>query len=314
MNRSRAGKHVHDQTSFAFKRIDLARPFLKWAGGKRQLLPEIRKHFPLKFGTYFEPFVGAGAVLFDLKPPSAVIGDANEELINCYRVVKSNPEELIRLAGEHERNDSESYFYEQRSLDREPGLTELSAEVRAARIIYLNKAGYNGLFRVNGRGQLNVPYGYHDKPPQIVDPEVIRAVSRYLNEARVEIRIGDFKDAVAAAGSGDFVYFDPPYDREPKSTGFTGYARGGFGREGHKLLKEVCDDLTRRGCRVLLSNSATDFVRELFRNRKRYTVREVNARRSINSDGAGRGKVRELLIFNNYDVTRAELSPVTADA
>jgi DNA adenine methylase len=266
-------------------------------------LKEIRKYIPREFGTYFEPFVGAGAVLFDLQPPQAVINDANEELINCYRVIKSNPEGLIRLAAEHERNDSEEYFYGQRLLDREPGLSGLSAEIRAARVIYLNKAGFNGLFRVNKRGQLNVPYRHHEKPPQIVDPEVIRAVSRYLNEARVEIKRGDFRDAVAGAGSGDFIYFDPPYDRAPKSGSFTAYASGGFGRDEHQALKELCDDLSERGCRVLLSNSDTDLVRDLFRNRRRYSLREVMARRNINSDGSGRGKVSELLIFNKYDVS-----------
>jgi DNA adenine methylase len=303
LRRSRAGKRVPHQPSL-FKRSDLARPFLKWAGGKGQLLKEIRKYIPREFGTYFEPFVGAGAVLFDLQPPRAVINDANEELINCYRVIKSNPEGLIRLAGEHERNDSEEYFYGLRLLDREPGLSGLSAEVRAARIVYLNKAGYNGLFRVNKRGQLNVPYRHHEKPPQIVDPEVICAVSRYLNEARVEIKCGDFRDAVAEAGSGDFIYFDPPYDRAPKSGSFTAYASGGFGSDEQKALKKLCDELSERGCRVLLSNSDTDSVRDLFRNRKRYEIREVKARRNINSVGSGRGKVGELLIFNKYDVAQ----------
>jgi len=305
LSRSRAGKHAPQQ-SLPFERSDLARPFLKWAGGKRQLLHEIRKYVPREFGTYFEPFVGAGALLFDLRHPRAVINDANEELVNCYRVIKSNPEELIGLAERHRLDDSEKHFYEVRELDREPGLSALSDVERAARVIYLNKAGFNGLYRVNKQGHFNVPYRRHKKPPQLVDPEVIREVSRYLNDARVKIRCGDFREAVAGAGSGDFVYFDPPYDRVPKSTAFTSYARGGFGREEQKSLKRVCDELTERGCRVLLSNSDTDFVRELFRNRRRYTVREVKARRNINSDGAGRGAVGELLIYNNYDVPEAQ--------
>jgi DNA adenine methylase len=261
---------------------------------------------PREFGTYFEPFVGAGAVLLDLQPSPALINDANEELINCYRVVKSNPEELIRLADEHEARDSEKYFYRQRRLDRAPDFGKLPPEARAARLIYLNKTCFNGLFRVNKLGQLNVPYRYHAKTPQVVDPEVIREVSRYLNEARVEIRSGDFEEAVAEAGTGDFIYFDPPYDPVSESASFTGYASGGFGREEQKALKKLCDNLTRRGCRVLLSNSATDFIRGLFDDRRRYTVREVKARRNINSVGAGRSKVGELLIFNNYDVPPAE--------
>lgn len=306
MNRSRAGKHAPQQTSFAFKRIDLARPFLKWAGGKRQLLPKIRKLFPREFGTYFEPFVGAGAVLFDLQPPRAVISDANEELINCYSVVKSKPEELIKLACEHQRNDSKEYFYYLRALDREPGLEVLPDVARAARVIYLNKTGYNGLYRVNKQGYFNVPYRHHVKTPQVVDPEVVRAVSRYMNGAHVDVGVGDYAAAVSAARAGDFIYFDPPYDPVSQTSSFTSYAADGFGEEEQRALKTLCDELTRRGCRVLLSNSDTDFVRELFRNRKRYTVREVSARRNINSVGTARGEVGELLIFNNYDVTKAE--------
>jgi DNA adenine methylase len=305
LTRSRAGKHAPQQ-SLPFERNDLAQPFLKWAGGKRQLLHEIRKCVPGEFGTYFEPFVGAGAVLFDLQPARAVINDANDELINCYRVIKSNPDELIRLADEHQRNDSKEYFDRLRGLDRDPGLQALTDEERAARVIYLNKTCFNGLYRVNSRGHFNVPYRNHDRPPQVVNPHVIRAVSSYLNAARVEIRGGDFVEAVADAAGGDFVYFDPPYHPASATASFTSYASGGFGEEEQKKLKSVCDDLTRRGCRVLLSNSATDFVRGLFGNAKRYTVREVGARRNINSVGAGRGKVGELLIFNNYDVTQSE--------
>ena len=305
MSRSRAGKHT-PQPPLPFERSDLAQPFLKWAGGKRQLLHEIKKHVPTDFGTYFEPFVGAGAVLFALQPPRAVINDANEELINCYRVIKSEPEELIELAERHRRKDSEKYFYELRSLDRRPGLNALSNVERAARVIYLNKAGFNGLYRVNKQGHFNVPYRRHEKPPQIVDPEVIRAVSRYLNGARVKIECGGFKEAVAAAGAGDFVYFDPPYHPVSKSAAFTSYASGGFGGAEQEALKDVCDDLTRRGCRVLVSNSATEFIKTLFGDRKRYTVREVKARRNINSVGTRRGAVGELLIYNNYDVPEAQ--------
>jgi len=245
-------------------------------------------------------------VLFDLQPARAVINDANRELINCYQAVKSNPEELISLAAEHEARDSKKYFYRLRSLDRKPGLHSLADVARAARVIYLNKTCFNGLYRVNSRGHFNVPYRNHDKPPQIVDPEVIRAVSRYLNEARVEVRSGDFRDAVAAAGDGDFAYFDPPYDPVSRSASFTAYASGGFGEEEQQRLKAVCDELTERGCRVLLSNSATSFIKNLFDDPEHYTVREVKARRNINSVGARRGEVGELLIYNNYDVPEAQ--------
>lgn len=245
-------------------------------------------------------------MLFDLQPARAVINDANEELINCYRVIKTKPEELIALAEEHEARDSKKYFYKLRSLDRKPGLHSLADVARAARVIYLNKTCFNGLYRVNSRGHFNVPYRNHEKSPQIVDPEVIRAVSRYLNEARVEFRSGDFGEAVADSAHGDFVYFDPPYAPVSQSASFTGYARGGFGEEEQRRLKGVCDELTERGCRVLISNSATKFIRELYDDPERYAVREVKARRNINSVGARRGKVGELLIYNKYDVPKAQ--------
>jgi DNA adenine methylase len=305
LRRSRAGKHA-PRPSLPFERSDLARPFLKWAGGKRQLLPEIRKYVPRAFKTYFEPFVGPGAVLFELQPARAVINDANEELINCYRVVKSKPKELIELAEKHRLEDSERHFYEVRARDRNPGLGALSDVERAARVIYLNKAGFNGLYRVNRQGHFNVPYRKHKEAPQIVDPEVIRAVSRYLNNARVRIECGGFQEAVVAARAGDFVYFDPPYHPVSKSAAFTSYAPGGFGVAEQEVLKNVCDDLSRRGCHVLVSNSATDFIRNLYGDPRRYTVREVKARRNINSVGTRRGAVGELLIYNNYDVPEAQ--------
>lgn len=288
-----------------FGKDNLVQPFLKWAGGKRQLLPEIRKYIPRAYNLYFEPFVGAGAVLFNEQPPAARINDANKELINCYRVVKENPEELIRLCQHHERRHDKDYFYKLRKLDRRPDFAELPAERRAARLIYLNKTCYNGLFRVNRLGQFNVPWGDF-KNPRIVDREVIRAVSHYLNEARIDPTDVDFAEAVAAAGRGDFVYFDPPYDPLSKTASFTSYSLTGFGEERQRQLKSVCDELTDRGCRVLLSNSDTKLIRELYGDETRYTMVPVSAARSINSVPTRRGKISELLIFNNYDVEQVE--------
>ena len=287
------------------RRNDLVQPFLKWAGGKRQLLPEIRKYIPKKRKLYFEPFLGAGAVLFDLQPQEALINDANEELINCYRVVKESPEELIELANEHRRKNSRDYYYHLRSRDRDPDFKSLNDVERAARIIYLNKTCYNGLFRVNSQGQFNVPYGdYND--PQIVDEAVIRAVSRYLNEAQIDISDRDFESAVNGAECGDFVYFDPPYDPLSDTASFTGYNLNSFDKKHQRQLKRVCDDLTERGCKVLISNSATEFIRDLYGDENRYRVVEVIAGRSINSVPTGRGKISELLIFNNYDVNQVK--------
>jgi DNA adenine methylase len=281
------------------RRNDLLQPFLKWAGGKRQLVPIIRNYVPKKFKMYFEPFVGAGAVLFDLQPTAALINDANEELMNCYQVIKDNPDALIAHTRSH-RNTKE-YYYSLRSIDRESGFKSLSPVERASRIVFLNKTCYNGLFRVNSQGHFNVPFGKYSNPV-IVDEVVIRAISWYLNTAQVQISTDDFESALSGAGRGDFVYIDPPYDPLSDTSSFTGYNLNSFGRDEQRRLKEVCDDLSRRGCKVLHSNSATDFIRELYGNTSRYTIVEVEATRNINSVGTARGKINELLIFNNYDV------------
>jgi DNA adenine methylase len=293
-----AGRVARRRTPF--KRNDLVQPFLKWAGGKRQLLPEIRKYLPKRYNLYFEPFIGAGAVLLDIQPREALINDVNEELINCYRVIKSDPEALIVSARRHQ--NTEAYFYRLRSLDRDAAFKQLSDVERASRIIFLNKTCYNGLFRVNSQGQFNVPFGKYINP-LIVDEVVIRAVSRYLNEANVALSSDDFEEAVSGAGRGDFVYFDPPYDPVSDTSSFTGYNLNSFDKDEQRRLKAVCDDLTRRQCKVLLSNSATDFIRELYSDAARYTIIEVEASRNINSVAAGRGKISELLIFNNYHVS-----------
>jgi DNA adenine methylase len=285
-----------------FRRNDLLQPFLKWAGGKRQLLPEIRKYIPRRLtGFYYEPFVGAAAVLFDVQPQQAIINDANRELINCYEVIKRDPEALIEKLREHK--NEKKHYYRVRSLDREPDFQELSDIERAARIIYLNKTCYNGLFRVNSQGQFNVPFGNYTNP-NFVDEIVIRAASRYLNEAQVHISSVDFEEAVSDAKRGDFVYLDPPYDPVSDTSSFTGYNLNSFDKNEQRRLKKVCDDLTRRGCKVLLSNSATDFIRELYDD-PRYTIVEVEANRSINSVPTGRGKISELLIYNKHNVVQS---------
>jgi len=283
------------------KHNDLVQPFLKWAGGKGQLLPKIRELIPRKYKIYFEPFVGAGAVLFELQPQTALINDANKELINCYKVIKNRPTKLIATARAHPINSE--HFYRLRLQDREPGLAALTTVERAARIIYLNKTCFNGLFRVNSLGQFNVPFGNYTDPT-IVDDVVIKAVSQYLRKANVQISNDDFERALEGAERGDFVYLDPPYDPLSDTSSFTGYDQTVFGREEQRRLKGVCDDLHRRGCKVLLSNSATPFIRELYSDKSKYTVVDVDVNRNINSVGSGRGKISELLIFNNYDNVR----------
>jgi DNA adenine methylase len=279
----------------ATKHNPLVQPFLKWAGGKRQLLSQIRAHLPSQYKAYFEPFIGGGAVLFDLQPKAAYINDANAELINLYNVIKESPSELTLATKKHK--NTEDYFYNLRALDREEEFATLTPIERAARIIFLNKTCYNGLFRVNSNGQFNVPYGNYPNP-LIVDEIIINAVSNYLNGASVTITNTDFASAVEAASKGDFVYFDPPYDPISDTSSFTGYHLDSFGKAEQKRLKETCDALTARGCKVMLSNSCTDFIKQLYSDISKYRIIEVTANRNINSVGAGRGKISELLIVN----------------
>lgn len=267
-------------------------PFLKWAGGKRQLLPAISKLVPQEFERYYEPFVGAAAVLFGLQPRRARINDANGELMNLYQVIKEEPDALLQTAAKH-RNEKE-YYYKLRLEDRGHDFRQWSSVERASRILYLNKTCYNGLFRVNSHGQFNVPFGAYAKP-RVANAKVIHAVSRYLNEAQIKLSNTDFEEALQDAGQGDFVYLDPPYDPVSDTASFTGYSVGNFGRDQQRRLKKVCDDLTRRGCLWLQSNSATEFIRELYAD---YEIMEVKASRNINAQVAGRGKVGELLIHN----------------
>ena len=272
----------------------LVRPFLKWAGGKRQLLPEIKNYVPKKYNTYYEPFLGGGAILFNLQPKNATINDSNTELINCYEVIRDSLEELIGDLKKHENN--ESYYYEMRELDRTTTYKDNYDKIkRASRILYLNKTCYNGLFRVNSQGQFNVPFGRY-KNPNILDEAVLRAVNKYLNNNKVKIFNTDFEKAVLDAKKGDFVYFDPPYDPVSNTASFTGYDVNGFDKEEQKRLKSVFDDLTSRGCQALLSNADTDFIIKLYGSR--YKIEKISATRAINSNALKRGKITEVLVRN----------------
>ena len=276
------------------KRKPLVQPFMKWAGGKRQLLPALRPLIPSSIKCYYEPFLGGGAVFFDQQPKTAVVNDFNAELINCYEVIRDCPEELLEETQKHP-NESD-HFYRVREMDRNPKYALLSQVERAARLIYLNKTCFNGLFRVNSQGQFNVPFGDY-KNPAIADPAIIRAISDYLNKAKIIFRSQDFAAAVIDAKRGDFVYFDPPYDPVSDTASFTGYSLNGFDRKEQERLKDECDLLTLRGVKVLLSNSDTPFIRELY-DTSDYTIQSVQARRAINADPAGRGKTDEVLILN----------------
>lgn len=270
------------------------KPILKWAGGKRQLLPAITAALPEDdFDRYYEPFLGGGAVLFHLEPERATVNDVNSELINLYVTVRDDVDGIISLLSSYP-NDAE-FFSHIRSLDREPQkFAALSAVERAARTVYLNRTCFNGLFRVNNAGQFNAPFGRYANPT-ICDEPTLRAVSDYFNTADISFLHGDYKKAVAEATNADFVYFDPPYDPVNATSSFTGYAAGGFGRTEQIELKKLCDKLHSRGVRFMLSNSATPFITDLYAD---YDVSIVPATRAINSVGSKRGKVDEVLVSN----------------
>lgn len=273
------------------KKNNLVVPFVKWAGGKRQLLPELIKRVP-KFTTYCEPFVGGGALFFYLQPKKAIINDFNKDLINTYITIQNDVETLIQLLSTY-KNDSESY-YKIRELDRKPLFYSMSDTERASRLIYLNKTCYNGLFRVNSMGEFNSPFGSY-KSPNIVNEPTLRAIHNYFQNANVTFLSGDFEVAVNGLKKGTFVYFDPPYDPVSASSNFTGYTNLGFGKQEQRRLKEVCDKLNARGIKFLLSNSATDFILDLY---KEYKIEKISAKRVINSNANNRGNVDEVLIRN----------------
>lgn len=268
------------------------KPFLKWVGGKRQLIPEIEKHIPENIDTYYEPFIGAGAILLHLQPQKAVISDMNKELINCYNVIKNKKDELIKELSKHK--NEKDYFYEIRKWDQADNYSQRSDVERAARIIYLNKTCFNGLYRVNKKGYFNTPFGKYSNPT-IVDKDNLNNLSLFFNACNLNIYNQDFEKTIKDAKEGDFVYFDPPYDPLTETASFTSYDSSGFGKEEQKRLKKVVDELTKKKVKVLLSNSCTQFIKELYKD---YTIIEVKAKRSINSDSTKRGEISEVLIKN----------------
>lgn len=277
----------------------LVKPYLKWAGGKRQLLPEIEKQLPQKFNNYkyYEPFVGAGAVFFDKQPKKAVINDYNAQLILTYKIIRSNISELIEALTVHSQNNTEEYFYEIRARDRDTATFCMLSDVeKAARLIFLNKTCYNGLYRVNSQGLFNAPYGRYANPA-ICDEPVLLAIHKYLSDNdEVEILNGDFATAVQTADEKSFVYFDPPY-HSADNTNFTGYQADRFGNEEQTRLRDIYLELTNKGAKCLLSNSDTTFINDLYSD-SRFSIIKVAAKRAINSDAAGRGNVSEVLIKN----------------
>lgn len=268
-------------------------PVIKWVGGKRQLLPQIEKYVPT-FNRYYEPFIGGGAVLFDLCPKSATINDFNPELTNLYKVLRTKPRKLIELLKIHKQNNSKEYFYKIRELDRSKDYSKLTDVERAARLIYLNKVCFNGLYRVNSSGFFNTPYGEYDNPT-IFDEANIEEVHHYLKANDIKILNGDFVTAVSDAAPGDFVYFDPPYAPLSATANFTSYSLNGFSADDQRRLKALCDDLNNKGIKFLLSNSNCEFIHDLYKD---YEIELVDAKRAINCNGSRRGSIKEVLVRN----------------
>ena len=272
------------------------KPFTKWVGGKRQLLPQILGISPDKFNKYYEPFVGGGALFFELAPSNATINDSNEELILAYKVIKENVEELIQLLKIHKENNTKEYYLNIRSADRNGKLKAMSDVERVGRILYMLRVDFNGLYRVNSKNQFNVPYGRY-KRPKIVDEENLRTISEYLKEHDIIILNTDFEKATKEVKEGDFVYFDPPYVPLSKTESFTSYTSDGFGYDEQVRLRNLFIELDRRGAFVILSNSSADLVYDLYQPFSKEII-AVDATRMINSKANKRGKIKEVLITN----------------
>ena len=271
---------------------DVAHPFVKWAGGKTQLLDELATRVPEKFGTYHEPFVGGGALFFRLKAAGRIkkarLADANPDLMIAYKALRDAPEavieELTRLSSKTSQDD----FYAMRAEDPD----KMTAAQRTARFIYLNRTGFNGLYRVNSKGLFNVPYGRYEDP-KILDRENLLNVSRALQGVKLEQT--SFGTVLKQAKKGDFVYFDPPYQPLSKTAHFTAYSRAGFGEVEQRQLAQVVEELAKKGVEVLLSNSDSAFAAKLYEG-KGFEVSRVSAIRAINSKATGRGAIKELLV------------------
>ena len=267
---------------------NLPRPFLKWAGGKARLIQQYIPYFPTYFKTYYEPFVGGGSVFFYLherQAAKAFLTDINAELITTYRCVRDDVEKLIDLLKEHQLQHSKDYYYRIRTTIES---TELK---KAARLIYLNKTCFNGLYRENSKGEFNVPMGRYKKP-NICDLSNLRLASVALQSAEIEIRSFE-KVLNNASNSEDFVYFDPPYYPVSTTSNFTSYSRYAFNENEQYRLRDVFVELAQRGVKVMLSNSDTSFIRNLYKD---FNIHTILARRAINSNAKKRGKINELLV------------------
>ena len=271
----------------------VASPVIKWVGGKTKLLPELTARMPERYGRYYEPFAGGAALCFRVAPPRAVLADSNADLIGLYSMIAGDVGAVIRRLEYHRDHHDEAHYYDVRARWNDREVAWNTAD-RAATFIYLNKTCFNGLWRVNRAGAFNVPIGRYTDPPICV-PDALRAAHVLL--ARATLRCCDYRAAVADAVRGDFIYFDPPYDPVTTTANFTSYTANAFGPEHQRELADTARTLVARGCRVMLSNSDTPFVRALY---KGFAIDRVKCSRAINSNASRRGDVDEVIVVGGY--------------
>lgn len=274
----------------------IIKPVVKWAGGKRQIINKLLEYMPKEFNNYFEPFIGGGALFFEIAPANAVINDVNSELLAIYECLKDKEffSLMLKELDKHELNHSEEYYYKVRSYDRNPRYDLELLYKRAARAIYLNKACYNGLYRVNSRGYFNVPSAKKEKVITYDKGNVANLHNYFLNN-NITILSGDFVTAVKTAKKGDFVYLDPPYDPYEEKKNFTSYTKYDFNKEDQLRLANLFKELSNRGVKCMLSNHNTNYIRELYDG---FNINVIYAKRMINSKANGRGSVEEVIITN----------------
>lgn len=269
----------------------MLKPFLKWAGGKRQIVDILADNMPESWNIYIEPFIGGGALFFAVIPDKAIISDINPELINVYKVIKNNVNDLIEDLSKHE-NSSEYYY----NIRDNVYLSNMNEVERASRFIYLNKTCYNGLYRENSSGKFNVPYGKY-KNANIFDRDNLIKISEYFNDKDIQILCSDFEDVCRLAKEGDFVFLDPPYYSDGEISKFVAYNKKVFDENDHIRLKKTIDNLTKKNVYVMHTNSNTDFILDLY---KEYNIIKVKTNRMINSDSKNRIKKEYEVLVKNY--------------
>lgn len=272
------------------------KPFVKWVGSKRQLLDELLQRMPTTYDNYFEPFIGSGALFFNQMPKKAVINDYNRDLVLAYRMIFDHVDELIYKLKFCEQHNCKEFYYNLRACDRDGRMKLLSDVERAARVLYMLRVDFNGLYRVNSRGQFNVPYGRY-KYPNIVNEDALREASDYFKRNQITIMQGDFVRACASAKRGDFVYLDPSYAPVNETSNFTAYTDVGFSDDDQKRVRDLFVDLDQRGVNVMLSNADVPLIRSLYQAYAK-TTSVIGATRMLNSKSNKRGKVAEVVITN----------------